>query len=146
MPVTRSMGDSRYRKQRLVGDHQPAGLEHRLHHGVLVPGQDAAQVDHLTGDALLLGQLHGAVDHLHLRAPAEHGDVATLLGHFGLADGQLVILLGHLAYRGTVETLGLEEDHRVRVANGRKQQPLGLVGIARHHDLEAGRMGEIGFR
>ena len=48
-----------------------------------------------------------------------------------------------MAVEGAViEPLGLQEDHRIVVLDGRDQQALGVVGRGRDHHLQAGDMGE----
>ena len=54
-----------------------------------------------------------------------------------LAEGNGVGLLGHLALEA-VQVLVLAEDHRVVVADRLDQQALGVVGVARAHDLQPG--------
>ena len=49
-----------------------------IEHSLLVPGQDSAQVDELTGDTeLVLCHLCHLPQHVHLRSPANQCDVTT---------------------------------------------------------------------
>ena len=55
--------------------------------------------------------------------------------------------LFRLAVEGpAVDALGLEEDHRILILDGADQQPLRIVGIGRHHHLDAADVGEYAFR
>jgi hypothetical protein len=48
--------------------------------------------------------------------------------------------------RAVVQALGLQEDDRVVVLDGRDQQALGVVGVARHHRAQAADLGEQRLR
>ncbi len=45
-----------------------------------------------------------------------------------------------------VEVLVLDEDHRVGIGDRADQQPGGIRGVARHHDLEPGDVGDPGLQ
>mmetsp|Transcript_59143 Transcript_59143/g.183465 ORF Transcript_59143/g.183465 Transcript_59143/m.183465 type:complete len:574 (-) Transcript_59143:764-2485(-) len=133
----------------LVRDHQPAGLLDGCLDRVRVPGDDRLQVDDFAGDALLGRQVRGLFQAPHLGAPADERDVLPLPHDLGLAYGQLVVARGHLGLGAAelvaVEDLRLKEQHGVRVPDGSQEQPLGLAGPARHHDLQARAVGEEGL-
>ena len=59
-----------------------------------------------------------------------------------LAELDRVALLRHRGRLGEEEQLLLEEDHRVVVLDRRGEQALGVVRVRRHHDDEAGDVGE----
>src|SRR5699024_7531374 len=60
---------------RLVGDHQSAGLFHRLHDGRIVDRGERTQVDHFQGTVGVgLGRLQGGLDHGPI---GEHGRVGA---------------------------------------------------------------------
>ena len=48
-----------------------------------------------------------------------------------------------LAFGGAVDSLRLEEKHRIRITNRREQQALGIGGRGRTHDLEASDVNEL---
>jgi hypothetical protein len=48
--------------------------------------------------------------------------------------------------RAVVQALGLQEDHRVVVLDGRDQQALGVIGVAGHHRAQAADLGEQRLR
>ena len=68
------------------------------------------------------------------------------LGNFG---GGLVAprgnLLGVAIEGAAVEALGFEEDDRVIAFDAADEQSLGIIGIRRHHDAQAGRVCVVGF-
>src|SRR5215813_2204802 len=123
--------------------HRAVSLAHRADDRVLVHRLQRARVDDLDRDAVLrelFRRLHGAVHHAHVR---DDGDVGALAAHDGLAEGnQEVGVLRDFAF-DVVERLGLDEDHRVVVADRRLQQSLGVHRRGRPHDLEAGHVIEV---
>ena len=54
-----------------------------------------------------------------------------------LAERHRVVALGHVALGGAVDALGLEEEHRIGIADRGEEQALRVVRVARAHDLEA---------
>ena len=103
-------------------------LRTELRDGLGVQRADRAQVDHLGADALLgqrLGRLHRHADH---DGEGDDGDVGAFAFHLGLADRQDEIIVRRAFEAVAVHDLVLEEDHRVRVADGGAQQALGIGG------------------
>src|SRR5258708_7358807 len=70
--------------------------------------------------------------------------VAAFALELRLADRNEVFLIRDLAF-GVVEHLALEDEHRVVVADGALEQPLGVVRRPRRHDLHAWHMGQPGL-
>ncbi len=105
--------------------------------------------------------LRGRFADIHHGAVGDDGHLLAGPHDVALADGHLVVPLGHVAlgvraprHRGfvrvavegsVVDALRLEEDDRVIVFDGRDQQALGIVGIARHHHFHAADVREDGL-
>ncbi len=65
---------------------------------------------------------------------------------FGLADGHSVFFARQLFLDAPVEAFVLEENHRVVIADGRFDQPLGIVRRRRRHHFQTGRAHEPHLR
>ena len=50
-----------------------------------------------------------------------------------------------LFHGGPIENLWFKEDAGILIPDAREQEPLGLGRAARDHDLQAGRVGEVGL-
>src|SRR4026208_1529780 len=50
-----------------------------------------------------------------------------------------------LLFISSVNTGRLQKNHRIWIANGRNQQPIGLSRRRRNHDAQTGNMGKHGF-
>ena len=50
-----------------------------------------------------------------------------------------------LFHGGPIEDLWFKEDAGILIPDAREQEPLGLGRAARDHDLQAGRVGEVGL-
>ena len=97
---------------------------------------------------------HGPVGHdRHLRARAHN--LGTGQRHAVVPRRDLPLGVGTPGYgrlvrlavkRSAVDALGLEEDHRVGIFDRADQQPLRVIGIRWHHDLDAADVGEYAFR
>jgi hypothetical protein len=74
------------------------------------------------------------------RAPGDDRDVLALADDAAF-ERHGVVPLGHVALGGAVDALRLEEEHRVRIADGREEQPLGVVRVGGADDLEPRRRG-----
>ena len=83
----------------------------------------------------LLDRLHALHD---ARAPADDGHLFAFADGPGLADGQDVLVFGDLFAERPVDPLRFEEDAGIRVPEAGDEEALGVVGGARHHDLQAG--------
>ena len=148
----------------LVRDHAAAGLLDGRADRIDVERRHGAHVDDLGVDVELLRRRLADVDH---RAVGDDGHLLARPHDLALADRHLVVTLGHLALgvraprhrglvgvaveRSVVDALGLEEDDRVVVFDGRDQQALGVVGIAGHHhfhaaDVREDRLGTLRMR
>jgi hypothetical protein len=128
-----------------VGDEQAARPGHRGEHRVEVEGRHRAQVDHLDRDAVLRGQrLGGGEGLVHHARHRHHGDVGALPDHLGHPDGHEVVGR-RLRALHPVEQPVLDEHHRVRVLDGRPQQPVGVGRRRGHHHGEPGDVGEQGL-
>src|SRR5438309_58293 len=120
-------------------DHDRAvGLPHRADDRLGVHRAQGSRIDHLDRQTLrvqLGGDLHRAVHHAHI---GDDRHVPSLPAHDRLAEGNREVwVVGNLAL-DRVERLGLDEDHRVIVADRRLQEPLGdLVGAVVETDLLA---------
>ncbi len=100
-----------------------------------------ARVDDLAGDVVLLleqvGRLLGGQRHPR---DADERDVLALAHDPRPAEVEReVLVLGHVAALA-VQVLVLDEDHRVVVADGRLEQTLGVCGVRRHGDQQAGHV------
>ncbi len=131
----RDLGAKPAGQRRLVHDHAPSGLPDARLDRIDVEGVDGAQVDELDAAAALLDRLHALHD---AGAPAHHRELRAFAHHTRLADRDRVLVLGHLLAEGPVDALGLEEDHRIGIADRADQQSLRVVGGAWHHHLDAG--------
>ena len=88
------------------------------------------------------GRLQGPGHHVR---PGDEGAVPAGPLDVGDAEVDGVLLLRHRPF-GHVEQLVLDEDHRVVVADGARQQALGVVRRRRHGHLEAGDVVEQGLQ
>jgi hypothetical protein len=61
---------------------------------------------------------------------------------FAFADGHGVFFRGQVLLDAAIEALVLEENHRVVIAHGGLDEPLGVVGGGRRHHFQAGRAHE----
>src|SRR5574341_422632 len=133
-------------QRRLVDDDGAPRLRDRLDDGVEVERLEGAQVDHLAVDPLrlrLFGRAGRLVPH---RAPGEQRDLRAPPGHPRLPERHRVVPLGHLPLRRAVDPLRLEEEDRVRIADGADEQPLRVVRIGRDDHLEPRGVDEEGLR
>ena len=78
---------------------------------------------------------------MHRQAGAADGDVGAGSLDLSGADRDGVLLVGHLGPLAARRQLA-QEDDRVVVADGRLQQPLGVVGVARRDHLDQGHVHE----
>mmetsp|Transcript_36737 Transcript_36737/g.121768 ORF Transcript_36737/g.121768 Transcript_36737/m.121768 type:complete len:371 (-) Transcript_36737:30-1142(-) len=130
---------------RLVRHQQAARLLDRVADRVHVPRRNRLQVDDLARHALCRRPLARARHRVHLCPPRDASDVLSGREDLRLPERQHVVAGGHVADRGAVQDLRLEEEARVAIADAGEQQPLGGVRIARVHDLEAGRVRKVGL-
>ena len=131
--------DRRHRRvaRRLVGEHEMAGLGHRLEDRVEVQRGDRARVDDLGLDALagqLLGRLQRAVDHPRRR---DDRHVAAGTADLRLPERHRVLAVGHVAVLERQQVV-VQVDDRVVVADRRRHQALGVGRRRRDDDLEPG--------
>ena len=137
-----------------MDDHQLAGLFDGSHHRVIVEGIQGAGINDLAADALLLqdlGGLHGLIPHQQI---GHDGDIPALSADGGLAEGDGVGLLGHLALCGhvarlplvAVKQLVLKHQDRVVVADGLDHHALCVIGRGGADHLQPGDMGEIALQ
>ena len=124
-----------------MDDHRPVGLLHRVDDGVAVQGLQAAQVNHFGIDAELFEFRRGGERLVHHASEADDRVVRAAAHHVGLADGHGVGLFRHRPHHGQ-RHLVEHHDHRVVVARGADDQPLGVVGRAGHHHLQAGQVAD----
>ena len=119
----------------------------------------AAQVDHLGVDA---GLARGGLGHVDHGAVGQHGEIVAGPHHHRRLQRHRVVALGHLALRvlrprhhrlvvvavegPVVDALGLQKDDRVAALDGRDQQPLGVVRVARHQRAQPADMREQRLR
>src|SRR5690606_25559815 len=115
----------------LVHDHAAAGAGDRLADGVEIQRPQRGDVDDLGADALGGQGLGGLQGFLHLRAPADQGDVAAVAQHVAHVQRQRLAVVGHFFLVLAVDPLGLHEDDRIRVADRRQQQAVGALRAAR---------------
>ena len=109
--------------------------------GSEVERRHRAQVDHLHRDALA-GQLLGGGERLvHHPRHRHHRDVGAG-PHDGRPPDRHEVVGRRLRPLHPVEQPVLDEDDRVRVLDGGPQQPVGVGRGRRHHDGEAGDVGE----
>src|SRR6202030_2074096 len=89
-------------------------------------------------------------------------DALALAHQLGATDGHAVVTIGDLAARvrapryrrlvgiaverPVIDTLGLEEHHRIVVLDRADQQALGVVGVGGHDDLDAAHVSENALR
>ena len=112
----------------LLHGEEPARLPYLAENASGVERHQAAHVDDGRIDVHRiepLRGLHRLGDHGSQR---DNGAMLALPQHFRRAQRLDMLAVGHLAL-GAVERLLLEEQHRVRVANGRRQQALGVGRI-----------------
>ena len=105
-----------------------------------VERHDGAQIDDFRLDPFRrerLGRLERLLDELAGRRDRQ---VAARTGDPRHAEGDEVLADRHLALGGE-QRLGLHHEHRVRRAERGLHQRLGVGGIGRHADDEAGHMG-----
>ncbi len=120
----------------LLDHHQAARLDRRADDGGRIQRHQSPGVHHLHLDALpgeFLGRLQRGDDP---RADGHQCHIASLPLHLGHADGNDVFVLRDLAC-GQIQHLVLEEEDGVVGADGRFEQPLGVVGGAGGDDDEA---------
>ncbi len=121
-------GDFRAEPRRarcLVHDHAAAGLAHRFVDGVEVQWFERSDIDHFRADALLGKHIGGFQGLLHLCAPGHQGHVAAIAQHEADIQRQGLAIVGDFLLVLPVDTLGLEENHRIRIADGGQQQAVG---------------------
>src|SRR6187551_3177693 len=108
-------------------------LEDRL----AVPRDQRPEVEDLDGDAVL-GQLGGGlvrrVDH---RTPGDHRHVVALAVDSRLPERRRVAIVRHFAADPAIEVLVLEEEHGIGILDGRREQPLRVLGGGGTDHLEA---------
>mmetsp|Transcript_15429 Transcript_15429/g.60299 ORF Transcript_15429/g.60299 Transcript_15429/m.60299 type:complete len:315 (+) Transcript_15429:104-1048(+) len=125
----------------LLDGHEAVGLLDGLGDGADVQGADAAEVDHLHGDALLL-QLGGGLQGLaHHALERNNREVRALTLDLGLANGNNKLRVESLLadVEGlVVEDLVLEHDDGVRVADGRLHEAACVLAVPGRDHLEAG--------
>ena len=121
----------------LVDDDDAAGLLHALDDAVDVEGADRAHVEHVGVDALLLQLVGGLKAEVHRAAEGDEGHGVTLAAEVGLAEGDVVLLGGHVGLVAE-HALALEEEDGVELAQGGLEEALGVVGVAGDGDLDAG--------
>src|SRR3954447_17963714 len=132
----RHLGADPARARGLVQHHDLAGLAYRREDRVHVEWYERAQVEDLRRRAVEI--LHGLERGEHHRAVGDHGQVGALASHPRGAERHLEAALGHLALGAAVEVLVLEVEHRVRVADGRCEEALGVLRRRWRHDLQPG--------
>jgi hypothetical protein len=76
---------------------------------------------------------------------ADQGEVAALAHHPRLAKGERLLVLRDRLAEGPVDSLGLEEDHRVCVADGANQEGSGVTRGGGNNHLESRCVGEEGL-
>ncbi|MCY1393622.1 hypothetical protein D3C76_813450 [compost metagenome] len=127
---------------RFMHDHTAAGFFHRVDDGFQVKRPQAAQVDDFGIDAGLFG---GYLRHVYGGAVGQDGHVLARPGNGSQVQRYGVIAIRNLGgrvlgprrnravvvtvERAVVQTLGLQEDHRVIVFDGGDQQALGIIGV-----------------
>mmetsp|Transcript_28243 Transcript_28243/g.83435 ORF Transcript_28243/g.83435 Transcript_28243/m.83435 type:complete len:211 (+) Transcript_28243:390-1022(+) len=95
---------------RLVRHQQPARLLDRVADRVHVPRRNRLQVDDLARHALCRRPLARARHRVHLCPPRDASDVLSGREDLGLPERQHVVAGGHVADRGAVQDLRLEEE------------------------------------
>ncbi len=130
---------------RLVDHHRAVGLAHRGQDGLDVERVEGAQVDYFDLGPLagqLLGRFEGEIN---LPRIGHDGRRVAAAHHLGLAERNEV-LAGRDRSAAPVQGLVFKEADHVIVADGRLEQPLGIVWIRGGDDLQAGHVGEPGLQ
>ena len=125
-------------------DDEAIGFPHGVEDRVLVQGHEGARIDHLHGHAFPLEISRHLERPLHHHLRGDHRHVCSLPLDVGLPQRDDIVARGHLA-PGGIEHLVLEEDDGVVVANGRGEEPLGVVGRGGRDDHEPRHVGEPRF-
>jgi hypothetical protein len=140
----RDLGAEAAGLERLVDHQRPAGPLHRGEDHLGVPRPQRAQVDDLDVAGAVVGQDPGG-----LQRPADadtvgdDGGIAARAGDPGRAEGNRPPTGRDPAPLGPVERFVLQVQHRVRVVEGRQQQPFGVSRGGGGDDLEAGDVAEV---
>ena len=121
----------------LLDREQAAGLDHFAQDRSGIERDEAADVDHGGVDAVRGERVRGGQGARRHRSQRHDRAVASLAQHLRLTQALDVLAVGNLAFHA-VERFLLEEDHRVRIADGRRQQALGVGRRRRRHHVEAG--------
>src|SRR5690606_10798401 len=130
-------GAHAHRTPALFGRDQAVGLLDALDDGLVVLRTQGANVDDLDRNALagqLFGVLQGGADHA---AVGRDRHVRTFASNLGHADRNDVVLDVRDVELVAVHHLVFEEDDRVRVADRRLKQSLGIGGVIGRYGLRA---------
>ena len=123
----------------LVQHKDAAIFLYRFAHGLLVPGQQGAQVEDIGRHAQLLAYLQGPA---HAHTVGDDAQLLPFSGQCGLADRRGIVGLGHRAGEAAIQHLMLKVHHRVGVFEGGAEQTLGVVWVAGVHDFQTGHVRE----
>src|SRR5579872_4938282 len=127
----------------LVEDHHLRAARDGVEDRLLVHRHQRAQVEHLDRGAVdVLGGLERDVHHRPVGDDHEVGPGPRDTGR----ERRLVHALWHLALDPPVEVLVLHVADRIRIPDGRMQQPLGVLGGRGRDDLDPGRVHEPRLR
>ncbi len=91
-------------------------------------GRQRREVDHLAADLLLQQLVRGAQGFVGHCAPGDQRDVVALAQHLGLVQRQGLAVVQHILPGHAIQPRGFEEDHRIRITDGRQQQSIGARG------------------
>ena len=146
-------------QRRLVHDHAAPRLLHRADDRIEIERDQRAKIEDFRVDAGLRDRRLRDVDHRAVsedrqrragatnRRLAERRDVMPVrrLAELVLRPGRDRAIVMAVE-RAVVEPLRLEKNHRVGVLDRGDQQPLGVVRVGRHHDLQSSDMREQSLR
>src|SRR5215218_8531070 len=130
-----------------LGDYQYfARLLRRVKDGFLIKRIQCSRFYDLGLYTMLLGEFPGYLQgHVEHEAVGDDRDIRAFAVEAGLAEGDLMILVGNLLFHEAVGTFVFEEKYGVGISNGALDHGLG-VGRKRGRDhLEAWCIAEPGF-
>ena len=100
-------------------------------------GESVARSMHFAAHAILLQLLGGAHHFERHRAPGDERDVRAFAQAEADVERQRLPVVRHFLPHEAIQPHGLEEHHRVRIADGGEQQAVGARRRRRAHDAQA---------